>query len=140
MVIHVEGTAFRVSADRLREAARKSEHLQAVLLRYAQSFMNQLAQGTACRGHHLVRQRLARLLLMVRDGISADRFPMTHEYLGQMLGVGRPSVTIAAASLRDAKLITYIRGGIIIIDGPGLEAAACECYRVVRDEYDRLLH
>jgi CRP-like cAMP-binding protein len=140
IVVHVEGTAYRVSADRLREAAHKSDHLQALLLRYAQSFMNQLAQGTACRGHHLVRQRLARLLLMIRDGSSADRFPMTHEYLGQMLGVGRPSVTIAAASLRDSKLITYNRGGIIITDGPGLEDAACECYRIVRDEYDRLLH
>src|SRR5260370_28071607 len=102
--------------------------------------MNERAEGPACRGHHLVGQRLASLLLMIRDGSSTDRFPMTHEYLGQMLGVGRPSVTIAAASLRDSKLITYNRGGIIITDGPGLEDAACECYRIVRDEYDRLLH
>jgi CRP-like cAMP-binding protein len=139
MVVQVAGTAHCMSATRLSDEAHHSIPLRDLLLRYAQAFTAQVAQGTACRGHHSLRQRMAKWLLMIRDGIEADQFRMTHELLGQMLAVGRPRASLTAKWLRDDGLIGYRREIVTIIDRPGLEAAACECYRVVKNEYDRLL-
>jgi CRP-like cAMP-binding protein len=139
MVVHVAGTGQCMSATCLSNEAHHSAPLRDLVLRYAQAFTAQVAQGTACLGHHSLRQRMAKCLLMIRDGIEADQFRMTHELLGQMLAVGRPRASLTAKSLRDDGLIGYRREIVTITDGQGLEATACECYRIVKDEHDRLL-
>ncbi len=110
-----------------------------VLHRYTQALFTQIAQSAGCNRLHSIEQRCARWLLMTQDRVGADRFPLTQEFLGQMLGVRRATVTEAAGTLQKAGLITYSRGTIIVLDRQGLEAAACECYQIVRDDYDRLL-
>jgi CRP-like cAMP-binding protein len=107
--------------------------------RYTQAFMSQVSQTTACNRAHSVEQRLARWLLIVRDRVNRNEFPLTHEFLGQMLGVRRATVTEAAAGLQRAKLISYHRGVITIRNGRALERAVCECYGIVRQEFERLL-
>jgi CRP-like cAMP-binding protein len=101
--------------------------------------LTQVSQSTACNRAHSVEQRLARWLLIVRDRVNRNEFPLTHEFLGQMLGVRRATVSETAAALQRVKLISYHRGVITIRNRPGLERAACECYRLVRHEFERLL-
>ncbi len=139
MTVEVAGSAHRMPALHLADEVHRSVSLEHLLLRYTQAFLNQVAQRTACRAHHAVKQRLATLLLMIGDGLDSDRFQMTHELLGQMLGVGRPSASLAAASVRADGLIGYRRGIVTILELTGLEAAACECYGVIRNEYARLV-
>ncbi len=139
MLIQVAGIAHRMPVSTLVAETHGPGALRGVLLRYTQGFLTQIAQGTACGRHHTVRQRLAMWLLMVGDRVQADRFPMTHEFLGQMLGIGRPSISLAAAALQAEGLISYNRGAIVILDRPGLEQVTCSCYRLICDEYLRLL-
>lgn len=139
MTVEVAGPAHRMPALQLADQVHRSVSLEHLLLRYTQAFLNQVAQRTACRAHHAVKQRLATLLLMIGDGLDSDRFHLTHELLGQMLGVGRPSASLAAASVRADGLIGYRRGIVTILELAGLEAAACECYGVIRNEYARLV-
>ncbi|HKV84537.1 MAG TPA: Crp/Fnr family transcriptional regulator [Ktedonobacterales bacterium] len=139
VVVQVKGAAYRLPAQFIRDEAHHFDPFQDLLLRYTQAFMSQIAQGIACRGRHTVRQRLARWILMLRDAGESDRIRVTHDFLGQMMGVGRPTVSLAAESIRNDSLIGYNRGVITILDAPGLEGASCECYRLVRDEYNRLL-
>ena len=106
--------------------------------RFSQSALNQIAQTSACNRLHSVEQRLCRWLLMTRDRVGSEYVPLTQEFLAYMLGVQRPSVTIAAGALQKAGLIRYVRGKVTILDRKGLEASACECYRVVKREFDRL--
>jgi CRP-like cAMP-binding protein len=97
-------------------------------------------QSAACNGRHQVEQRCARWLLAMHDRAGSDTFALTHEFLSTMLGVRRPGVTVAALSLQSAGLITYSHGTISITDRQRLEAASCECYQVIRDEYERQLN
>jgi CRP-like cAMP-binding protein len=108
-------------------------------MRYVMAVLNQIAQGTSCNRLHQVQERCARWLLHTHDRVEGDSFSLTHEFMSQMLGVHRPTVTIAARMLQQAGLIRYTRGKIEVIDRPGLEAASCNCYRLIADQYERLL-
>jgi CRP-like cAMP-binding protein len=108
--------------------------------RYTQGMVNQISQTTACNHVHSVQARMCRWLLMTHDRVGADEFHLTQEFLAQMLGVRRPSVTVAAGLLQKAGLIRYQRGRIHIADRAGLEITACECYETVRQEFNRLLN
>ena len=130
------GTAMRMAAGRFLKEFRRSLPLQRELYRYTHSLMAQISQTAACNRFHVVEQRLARWLLMTHDRVKSDRFRLTHEFLGHMLGVRRVGVTKAAQALQERKLISYSRGDITVLDRAGLEAAACACYEVVKDMHD----
>ncbi|MEO8738656.1 MAG: Crp/Fnr family transcriptional regulator [Casimicrobiaceae bacterium] len=132
------GTAMRMKASHFRREFRNSEPLRAAVLLYTHALMAQIAQTAACNRFHVVAARLARWLLMTRDRVGSDRFRLTHEFLGHMLGVRRVGVTNAASALRRGKLIEYSRGDITITDAEGLQAASCSCYDQVNGEVRRL--
>lgn len=123
------GTAMRMKAAAFRKELNASASLQREVHLYAHALMAQVAKTAACNRFHVVQERLARWLLMTRDRMRSDRFRLTHDFLANMLGVRRVGVTMAAQALRQRKLITYSRGNITIMDGRGLEAAACSCYQ-----------
>ena len=135
----VAGQSFRLSADRLRQEVRNGGPFHDVLHRYTQALLNQISQSAACNRAHSIEQRCARWLLMTHDRVGGDDFLLTQEFLGQMLGVRRASVSEVASALQASGAIRYSRGIITVTDREGLERAACNCYRIVRDEYDRLL-
>jgi len=110
-----------------------------LLLRYTQALITQMAQTAVCNRHHSVDQQLCRWLLLSLDRLSSNELSMTQELIANMLGVRREGVTEAAGKLQDAGLIRYRRGKITVLDRPGLEARTCECYGVVKAEFDRLL-
>ena len=113
--------------------------LLALLLRYVQALYIQVSLSAACNGRHTLPERLARWLLTARDRATSDELPLSHEFLSMMLGVRRAGVTVAVGTLKTAGLIRNSHGRVTIIDRQGLEAASCECYRTVRNEYERLL-
>jgi CRP-like cAMP-binding protein len=127
------GSAMRMSAEAFRRALRRSPPLQRSLLRYVNSLMAQVTQTAACNRFHVVERRLARWLLMTRDRVRSNQFRMTQDFLANMLGVRRVGVTEAAGALQRRKLIEYSRGAIRILNGRGLEAAACSCYQALRN-------
>lgn len=124
------GTAMRMKAAPFRRELRQSLPLQREVLLYTHELMVQVAQTAACNRFHVVEARLARWLLMTRDRVGSDHFRLTQEFIGHMLGVRRVGVTNAAHALKQRRLIDYSRGSIEIINGPGLEAAACACYKL----------
>jgi CRP-like cAMP-binding protein len=134
----VPGAAARMRVETLRAEIGSGAPLVAVLHRYAQAFLTQLSQSVACNRLHSLPERLARWMLMTQDR-AGDEFAMTHEFMGQMLGVHRPAVTAALLELQRAGALDYGRGRMRVLDRVVLEGAACECYRVVRGEYDRLI-
>jgi CRP-like cAMP-binding protein len=138
-MVQIPGSALRIPAPILDREAQASPQLRAILLRYAQAYLNSATQSAACNRAHLLEQRLARWLLTARDRAGTDRLPLTHELIAMMLGVRRAGVTVAAQSLQSAGLIHYAHGRITIADREGLAVAACECYEVTRREYARLL-
>ena len=138
-VIQIPGTATRMEAELFVRLAAAPGVLHHLLLRYTQAFMTQVAQTAACNAAHLVEQRCARWLLMTHDRVGDEEFPLTHEFLAFMLGVRRAGVTVAMQALQEAGLIHYTRGHVGIVDREGLERASCECYRVVRAHFERLL-
>lgn len=135
----VPGRAERLAVKVFVREARRQGPFQRLLQLYTQGFMVQVSQSTVCNRLHPAEQRLARWLLVVADRVGREQFPLTHEFMAQMLGVRRATVTETAGALQRAKLISYSRGKITVRDRRGLERAACECYRIVRDEFDRLL-
>ena len=135
-LVQGSGTALRMTAAAFRKEFRQSPPLQRELYRYIHQLMGQISQTAACNRFHVVETRLARWLLMTHDRVKSDHFRMTHEFLGHMLGVRRVGVTKAAHALQMRRLITYSRGDITVLDRKGLEAAACDCYEVVKDMND----
>jgi CRP-like cAMP-binding protein len=138
-LVQIPGAGLRMQATVFRREVRAGTPLHDLLHRYTQTLINQMAQGMVCNRVHSIAQRCARWLLLTHDRVSSDRFPLTQQFLAQMLGVRRASVGMVAGKLRKAGLIRYSRGVITILDRPGLEAAVCECYRIIEAEYDRLL-
>jgi CRP-like cAMP-binding protein len=138
--MQIQGAGLRMTAADLQRALPWTPVLHKLLLRYTMALLNQIAQGAACNRLHEVQERCARWLLQTHDRVDGDSFPMTQEFLSQMLGVHRPTVSVAAAMLQKAGLIDYMRGQITVADRKGLEAASCSCYRIIREEYDRLLN
>jgi CRP-like cAMP-binding protein len=124
---------YRMTADAFRREMERRGVFHELLTHYAQALVGFIMQSTACNAVHSVEQRLARWLLMARDRMGRDDFPLTQEFVAMMLGASRPTVTIVAGTLQKAGLITYHRGDVTIVDGEGLEAASCECYRATTD-------
>lgn len=137
--VQVPGHGYRMTAAALREEVRRGGALAELLGRYTQALFTLLSQNSACNRLHPVEQRCARWLLLTHDRVGSESFELTHLFLSQMLGVRRATVTEVAGVLQERGLIEYSRGTITIADRPGLEAAACECYRVIASEFDRLL-
>jgi CRP-like cAMP-binding protein len=130
---------MRIPADRLQEVLDGGSRLTTLLRTYSQAFFVQTAQNGACNGIHSISQRAARWLLATHDRAETDNFFLTQEFLAFMLGVARQSVGIAVGDLAERGLISYERGHMHIIDRPGLELTSCECYGIVRAEFERLL-
>jgi CRP-like cAMP-binding protein len=135
----IPGSSWRMPADAFTRFATNGGKLQVLLQRYTQALFSLVAQNSACNRLHTVDQRCARWLLLTHDRVKGDEFPLTQEFLAQMLGVQRTSVNSAAAALQERGLIRYSRGVISILDRAGLEDVSCECYRVVDDEFRRLI-
>ncbi len=138
-MVQLAGSALRMPARVLRQEAQASAPLQALLLRYAQVTLTTATQTAACNRLHLLEQRCARWLLSAHDRAEENTFRMTHEFLAMMLGVRRPGVTIAVQSLQASGMMTYNHGTMTILDRTSMEAAACECYPFVQNEFARLL-
>lgn len=137
--IQVPGEGLRMQSALFKEALEHSSAMRRVMLLYVHMFFNQVAQSAACSHFHHLQQRCCRWLLMTRDRVQSEHFLLTQEFLAMMLGVQRGSVTLAANELKRLKLIDYHRGHVTIIDRAGLEKLSCECYRLIRNEQDRLL-
>ena len=138
-VVQSAGSAYRLKGPVLKQEFNRSGNLQHLLLRYTQALLTQMAQTAVCNRHHTVDQQLCRWLLLSLDRLSSNELTMTQELIANMLGVRREGVTEAAGKLQGIGLIHYSRGHITVLDRAGLEAKACECYRVVKREFDRLL-
>ncbi len=138
-VVQSAGAAFRLPAAALKEEFQRGGPMQHLLLRYTQALITQMSQTAVCNRHHSVDQQLCRWLLLSLDRLNSSELVMTQELIANMLGVRREGVTAAAGKLQDAGLIHYARGRITVLDRAGLEARSCECYGVVKTEYDRLL-
>jgi CRP-like cAMP-binding protein len=138
-VVQSAGHGFRLKAALLKNEFGRFGPTMHLLLRYTQALITQMAQTAACNRHHSVDQQLCRWLLLSLDRLESNQLSMTQELIANMLGVRREGVTEAAGKLQDAGLISYRRGTITVLDRPGLEARSCECYQVVKTEFDRLL-
>lgn len=139
VMVQIRGRAMRIRADSLRAEFDRGGRLQDVLLRYTYTLLTQVSQSAVCNHFHTVEQRLSRWLLVARDRVHSNEFSLTHEVVSHMLGIPRTNVTMRAGALQQKGLIRYSRGKITIVDPGGLEAAACECYRMVKEEIGSFL-
>lgn len=137
--IQVAGNGMRMKAELLKAEFKLGGELQSLLLRYTQALFTQVTQTAACNRLHTIEERLARWLLLISDHIPSNSFALTQEFLGQMLGCRRAGVTVAAGTLSRAGIINYKRGNITILNRSDLEDASCECYSIIKNEYERLL-
>jgi CRP-like cAMP-binding protein len=135
-LVQMPGSALVMDLPSFRRAQREFPAFQETLLAYARAFLGQVMQSVACNGVHSVEERCARWLLMAHDRSDSDRFPLTQEFLAQMLGVSRPAVNGVARTLQRGGLIRYRRGEVSILDREGLEEASCECYGLMRRQYE----
>ncbi len=138
-VVQSSGQGWRLSAEVIKDEFNRSAPVMHLMLRYTQALITQMAQTAVCNRHHALDQQLCRWLLLSLDRLEGQELVMTQELIANMLGVRREGVTEAALKLQKAGLIRYARGHITVLDRPGLEARTCECYAVVKTEYDRLL-
>jgi CRP-like cAMP-binding protein len=138
-VCQIEGSSLRMKLDDFRKAVDGPTALRHVADCYFQGYLSQVSQSVACNRKHSLEARFARWLLVTHDRVSGNEFHLTQEFLADMLGVHRPSVSIAAGALQEAGLIQYTRGHMKILDRAGLEEQACECYAAVRAQFKRVL-
>ena len=138
VIVQAAGDALRIPTRALQEEAASDTPLQKVLLRFQNAFLAMVSQSVACNGLHHIQQRCCRWLLMTHDRLSSNELPLTHEFLAMMLGVRRSSVTEVLQALKTQGLLTYSRGSVTVLDRKGLEKESCECYRVVKDGYERI--
>jgi CRP-like cAMP-binding protein len=138
-VVQSAGYGYRLRAQLLKDEFNRAGPMMHLLLRYTQALITQMAQTAVCNRHHSVEQQLCRWLLLSLDRLSTHELTMTQELIANMLGVRREGVTEAAGKLQREGLIRYSRGRITVVDRPGLEEEVCECYAVVKKEFDRLL-
>ena len=136
-VLQVPDAAWRMDVRAFGRTVSRGVALRQAMQCYTQTVISQISQVLACNQHHTVSRRCARWLLMAHDRVGADRFTLTQEFLGQMLGAQRPTVSITARGLQDLGLIRYSRGIVTVTDRIGLEGAACTCYEVITDDYAR---
>jgi CRP-like cAMP-binding protein len=135
--VEIPGEALRMKAQVFRQELRRAGALSGLLLGYTQALMRHSELLTACKTWHSIEQRLCRWLLVAHDRVRADQFEVTQEFLSQMLGAHRQSVTLAASNLQKAGLVRYSRGKLRILNRQGLETASCECYRAVKEIFER---
>jgi len=138
-VVQSAGPAYRLKGQILKDEFHRAAGLQHLLLRYTQALLTQMAQTAVCNRHHSVDQQLCRWLLLSLDRLPSNKLSMTQELIANMLGVRREGVTEAAGKLQAMGIIEYSRGNITVLDRRRLERQACECYHVVKKEFDRLL-
>jgi CRP-like cAMP-binding protein len=138
-ISQVPGKSLRIDADAYLNAVERPGPFNAIVSDYTQALFGQISQAAACNRLHSNEERLARWLLMSHDRVGVDDFVITHEFLGQMLGSRRATVTLSAGVLQAAGLIRYHRGRVVIVDRLGLEEVSCECYQVIKDKLDGVL-
>ncbi len=138
-VVQSAGKAFKMKSHLMKEEFTRGGRFHSLCLRYTQALITQISQTAVCNRLHSVDQQLCRWLLLSHDRLPSDRLIMTHDLIANMLGVRREGITHAAKRLQKAGYISYVRGDMTILDRKGLEADVCECYQVVRTEYQRLL-
>jgi CRP-like cAMP-binding protein len=138
-IVQSAGHAYRLKGQLLKDEFYRAGPMQHLLLRYTQALLTQMSQTAVCNRHHSLDQQLCRWLLLSLDRLQSNELTMTQELIANMLGVRREGVTEAAGNLQNAGLIKYSRGKIQVLDRPGLETRVCECYAVVKKEFDRLL-
>jgi CRP-like cAMP-binding protein len=138
-VVQSAGEGYRLKAEAMKVEFDRAGPVLHLLLRYTQALITQMSQTAVCNRHHSLDQQLCRWLLLSLDRLHGSELIMTQELIANMLGVRREGVTEGALKLQDAGLIKYARGHITVLDRPGLEKRSCECYQVVKTEYDRLL-
>jgi CRP-like cAMP-binding protein len=137
--VQLPGAALKMRASAFKEACDRSQVLQSILLNYTYTQLTQLSQSVVCNRYHTVVERLCRWLLIAHDRVKSDEFQLTQEILANMIGARRPAVSIVTGTLQSAGLIRARRGKITIVDRRGMEDAACECYAIVREEFDRFV-
>jgi len=138
-IVQIAGDALRMDSNTLKQEAGREGPFRRLLLRYNAAYFLQVSQSVACNGLHTVQQRCCRWLLITLDRMESNVVPLTHEFLGIMLGVRRASITEVLRPLHEQGLVNNSRGAITILDRLGLENLSCECYRKVKDEFDRVL-
>ncbi|MBA1156716.1 Crp/Fnr family transcriptional regulator [Microvirga mediterraneensis] len=138
-IVQIPGTASRIDLDRMHDAFRTRPKIQQLILRFTEALLAQTLQSVACNATHSVEARCCRWILSTRDRWASDELPLTHEFLSEMLGVQRSTVSAITRSLHEAGLINQSRGVITIVDRTGIEKMACECYEVIRQKFSQLL-
>ncbi|AFZ35884.1 putative transcriptional regulator, Crp/Fnr family [Stanieria cyanosphaera PCC 7437] len=138
-IVQLSGAAFKIKASLMREIFQQNQQFRDVMLQYTQAFIAQICQTTACNRLHVIEQRLARWLLEAQDLVDSNELYLTQEFISNMLGVHRPGVTLAIQKLYERGCIRYCRSEISIVNQKKLEQCSCECFKVVRSEYERIL-
>jgi CRP-like cAMP-binding protein len=138
-IVQLEGHTVRCPIQLLQYEFKNSEHVRDLFVSYSETVLSQVQQTVACNAMHSTEERMCRWLLMMHDRVQGEALPYTHEFLSQILGANRRSVTLAAQSMQTAGLINYRRGAIQVLDRPGLEKASCECYAIVKERFDAFL-
>jgi CRP-like cAMP-binding protein len=138
-IVQLEGRMVRCPIELLQLEFKNSEHVRNLFVSYSETLLSQVQQTVACNTVHTTEERMCRWLLMMHDRAEGELLTCTHEFLAQILGANRKSVTLAAQSVQAAGLISYHRGTIQVLNRPGLEKASCECYAIVKDRFDEFL-
>ena len=138
-MVQIPGDGWRIETAAFRRLLDRRPAIRSLMLRYVLAAMTEMGQNAACGQLHSIEARCARWLLMAHDDVDGDTFPLTQDYLAMMLGVTRPSVSEAAGSLQRGGVVRYVRGQMTVLDRAGLEARSCECYGIIRREFERLL-